>query len=111
MITKLKLKPVGRDDFSRQVYKTEEGFYLKDIEDVNSGEPKFTGKENLHTADSFRGEPDSPIKQTIEITFEGDDNDEDEEEREHEEPPAGSEDAYRGDSWGERDSDKAHHRY
>ena len=58
----LKIKFVGYDDWSRPVYKTEKGTFLKNV-DID-GEPTV---HNLNTAGSFDGEPIGSIKKDFKI--------------------------------------------
>jgi hypothetical protein len=64
----IKVIPYGRDSWLRQRYKViSTGTILVDVEDVEQygTPPKFTG--TLHTI-TEEGEPDCPVKATIEIT-------------------------------------------
>lgn len=61
-----KLEYIGNDSWSRPVYKDENGKLWKD---TSMG--RIKGKHNLCSAvnNEFDGEPDCPIKSTIEVIF------------------------------------------
>jgi len=63
----LMLKPVGRDSFNRQVYKSEKGNYYKDVDDVASYDapPKFKKITSLTTSDGFEGEPEVGLREDL----------------------------------------------